>query len=233
MRTATIVAALMGLFLAAYCPAEPADLTGRITADVEAEKLTVGDPFKYIVTLTVPAGATADLPGQKADFSPFETRDYHTNDTRTDGGKRKIELIYELVGFQVGERQIDDFSILVTVQDGDKTIEQTYSAPPVKVVINSVLPQDAQELKPIYGPVMLLPPWFRWIKPALIALGILALIIVAVWWWRRRLRDEAPEAAPLSFHEQALADLKTLEHDNPLNDRDFKRYYSRLGDILR
>ncbi|MFO7945236.1 MAG: hypothetical protein R6V19_00255, partial [Armatimonadota bacterium] len=63
--------------------------------------------------------------------------------------------------------------------------------------------------------------------------GILALIIVAVWWWRRRLRDEAPEAAPLSFHEQALADLKTLEHDNPLNDRDFKRYYSRLGDILR
>ncbi|MFP3903884.1 MAG: hypothetical protein ACLFWB_06530, partial [Armatimonadota bacterium] len=233
MSAAIIIAILAGLHVVC-CAAEPADLSGAITARAEAEKLTVGDPFPYIVTLTVPAGANVDLPGADADFSPFEIRDYHSRTTETDDGKQQITLIYELVGFEVGERQIDDFSIPVSVRDGDETIEQQYTAPPVKIVIHSVLPKNARELKPIYGPLMLLPPWFRWIKPALIILALLAAIAAVVWWWRRRSSlQDALEAVPLTFHEQALAELDSLRDDNPLDDGNFKGYYAALGDILR
>lgn len=227
--------AIVLLLVAVVPPMATAEgIQGSISARAKGEKLTVGDPFWYIVEITAPAKATLDLPGPDTEIGPFEIRDYDQERSVAEDGTQRITLRYQLVDFQVGEKQIADFAVPVhTKVDGERVTEE-YLAPPVKVTINSVLPKDAKNLKPIYGPIMLLPSWYRYVKPAAIGLLILAALITGIVLWRRRLGEDEEAAEPtLNFHEQALADLEALYSSGALEDGDFKAYYSALGDILR
>lgn len=209
-------------------------IEGSITARVEGENLTVGDPFWYIAEITAPETGSVQLPGTDTQIGPFEIRDYDEKRTVTEQGTQKITLRYQLVDFEVGEKQIADFSVPVEGQVDGETVTEEYLAPPVKVTINSVLPKDAKKLKPIYGPIMLLPSWYRYVKPALIGLLVLAALLVGIVLWRRRF-GQVPEAEEpaLNFHEHALADLEALANGDALQRGDFKTYYSDLGDTLR
>lgn len=217
------------------CHALSADgMLGSIEAVTDAQVLTVGDPFWYSVTLRLPADSRPSLPGLDAEFSGFEVRDYEEETTSLANGQQQVALRYQLVSFTVGEKQIADFQIEAERELDGETDTEKYVAPPVKVSVESVLPPEGGEPKPIYGPVFLAPWWYSWLKPTGIALAALVALLVVVWLLHRRARCKA--AAPeteLTPHEVACLALHTLGEMRLIAAGNLNTFYSELGDIMR
>ena len=206
---------------------------GAINATVDKPKVTVGDPFVYTVTLTIPRDAQADLPGDKAKFARLEVRDYQPTQQALPDGTQQIVLKYTLVSFDVGVAEMKDFRVKVT--GSDKKVD-TYLAPPLEVEVASVLPKQGQvEPKGFYGPVMLKSPWSEWLLAGLIALAILAAAGLVVWLLLRRRARKAEEEVVevLAPDAAALRALRRLEQDKAAAAGDWLSFYCRLGEIMR
>jgi len=211
-----------------------ADTAGNIDAAIDAQQLTVGDPFWYTVKLVMPGDSKAELPGNDVKLGQFEIRDFDQDTSSLPDGRQQITLRYQLVGFKVGESEIAGFEVKARrTKDGKEKIDR-YVAPPVKVTIASVLPPQGGEMKPIYGPIFLMPWWHAWIKPALIALAALAVLVLGVWIWsRKRSRVTTETAVQVTFQEAAYGALVALRDSKLIAAGRFKQFYSELGDILR
>jgi hypothetical protein len=213
--------------------AVPLGAAGGLTATVDKTRVTVGEPFAYTVTLTLPEGAQAKLPGEKAKFKGLEVRGYQPVETVGTPPQRQTVLRYTLVSFDVGKAAIKDFKVPVTQADGSR---KEYLAPPVEVEVASVLPAEGQvEPKGYYDPVMLPGGWLNWLLWGLLGLLVLALLI---WAWRRwrRKRQKAPQESPEVIRgpdETALAALQRLEEEGLVARGEMLAYYLRLGEVLR
>jgi hypothetical protein len=206
---------------------------GTIEATVDRDKLTVGDPFTYTVNMLLPAGAQAELPGDKAKFKGLEIRNYQPQEVPQQDGSRQIVLRYTLVCFEVGIAGIKDFRIPVRMPKGEP---EKWLAPPVEVKIESVLPQQGQvQPKGFAGPIMLASSWTQWLWAGLIALLVIAAIVVGIVLWRRR-RQARPAVAAERILEPdaaALHALGRLQQEELIQTEQFLPFYQRLDEILR
>ncbi|MGE5532614.1 MAG: hypothetical protein ACM3VW_10920, partial [Bacteroidota bacterium] len=187
----------------------------------------------YTVTLTIPQGATAKLPAEKAKFKLFEVRDYKPTQTTLQDGSQQIVLQYTLVCFDVGTQGIKDFKVPVTAPGAQP---ETYLAPPLDIKVASVLPAKGQaEPKGFYGPIKLRAWWADWLVPAAVALGIFALAALVIWFLRRRknqVAEEMPEVI-LEPDQAALVALDRLQGDDLIANGQFLAFYQRLDETLR
>lgn len=211
----------------------PGWAAGKITAALGKTEVTVGEPFPYTVVLTLPAGAVAELPAEKAKFGILEVRDYQPTEAPQADGSRVITLNYTLVAFDVGTHEIGDFRVPVTDAAGNKEV---YLAPPVSITVRSVLPQGGEvQPKGYYGPVMLKSVWTEWLVAGLIALALAAGALLAVWLIRRRrgaARAEVPEVV-LGPDDVALQALERLGQSGLVAQGKMLEFYLRLDEILR
>lgn len=224
--------AAMSLLLAVVA-AGPAWSVGSINAALDKAQVTVGEPFAYTVTLALPAGAQARLPGEQAKFGKLEVRDYQPTETPQPDGSRQAVLAYTLVAFDVGQQEINDFTVPVTDARGKA---EKYLAPPVTVTVKSVLPAkgDAQP-KGFYGPVTLKSPWAEWLVAAAVALLVIGVVVLVIWLLRRRKRPRKSVAVEeiLTPDEAALRALRRLAEDRVAASGDMLGFYLRLDEILR
>ncbi len=207
---------------------------GAIRASVDAQDLTVGDPFSYTIEWTLPADSEPEIPGNDVSFGDYEIRDYQQDKEALADGRQQIILRYQLVGFRVGENQIADFEVQAKrVVDG-KAQTDVYIAPPVTVTIKSVLPANDVQMKPIYGPMFLRPWWHSWVWPAVIAVGLLASLFMSIWLWSKRRKKTAAELElQLPPQQVAYRALQALRDGKLVSSGNFKAFYSELGDIMR
>lgn len=213
--------------------AAPLGAAEGLTATVDKTRVTVGEPFAYTVTLTLPDGAQVKLPGEKAKFKGLEVRGYQPVETVGAASQRQTVLRYTLVSFEVGKAGIKDFRVPVTKADGSR---EEYLAPPVEVEVASVLPAEGQvEPKGYYDPVMLPGGWLGWLLWGLLGLAVLAVLIWAWLRWRRK-RQKAPQESPDVIRgpdETALTALQRLEEEGLVARGEMLAYYLRLGEVLR
>jgi len=206
---------------------------GSIEATVDKQKVTVGEPFVYMVNMLVPQGARADLPGEKAKFKGLEVRNVQPQEIPQADGSLQIVLRYTLVCFDTGLAGIKDFRVPVRMPNGE---QEKWLAPPCEITIASVLPEQGQvQPKGFVGPIMLPSGWAQWLWAGLIALLIAGAVVAAVILWRRR-RQARPAVEPervLAPDEAALAALERLRADDLVATGDFPALYQRLDEILR
>jgi hypothetical protein len=219
--------------LVALVTASCAWSVGSINAVVDKPQVTVGEPFIYTVTLILPAGAQAKLPGEQVKLGKLEVRGYQPTETPQPDGSRQVVLAYTLVAFDVGQQEIGDFTVPVTDAQGKA---EKYLAPPVAVTVKSVLPAkgDAQP-KGFYGPVTLKSPWAEWLLAAAIALLVIGVVVLVVWLLRRRKRPRKTVTVEeiLPADEAALRALRRLAEDRVAASGDMLGFYLRLDEILR
>lgn len=222
--------------VAMFCASAYADSAslGGIKASADATHLTVGDLFWYTATVQLPADSRPVLPGADAEFPGFEVRDYQEETTTLPDGTQQIEIRYQLVTFTVGEKQIADFEVQAERTVDGQLRTDKYLAPPVKITVESVLPPQGAEPKPIYGPLFLAPWWYSWLKPLGIALAVLVVVVVTAWLWARRKRSAQGTAEiPLTPHEAACLALQKLGDSSLIASGQLKAFYSELSDIMR
>lgn len=172
------------------------------------ETVTVGDPFRVVVRVRAPRGATLEFAAVPDSGTGVEALDpVHVVPT-LDSTATEQTATYRLAAWDVGARAIRIPDVIVRDSLGVRRVAVGRT---LSVFVATVLPADSTERVP--RPPRALyefgPPWWWWALVALVALGVL----VAVWWlWRRRRQPvSAVRRSPRDEAEAAFGRVEALE----------------------
>ncbi len=210
---------LLALLLAAP-PAGAATLTTKVTPPA---KLTVGDRFDLVLTLSAPE--SSQVLGPLADslgvFLIAEARP--PAGPARGGGVHRLSL----AAFQAGRQRLPVFTFLVRTGSRVDTLRSDTGS----VVIASVLPKEMKDVHDLKPPEPFPNHWL-WAIPA--ALLLAAALVWAGWRLLRRLRRfRERAAAPLPPWDEALAALDAMPWQDWLAAGQVKRYYYALSQVLK
>jgi len=209
------------LVLAAPPAARPA-LTTRLAAPA---RLTVGDPFELVLTLS--RADSSQVIGPLADtlgvFLPAPRRGAPAGRA---GHGREIHRL-RLAAFRPGQHRLPVFTFLV--RSGARL--DTLRSDSLKVTVASVLPRDMKDIRDL-KPAEAFPDLRPWIALALLVLAA-ALAYAGSRLYRRLRRSREIAGSPLPPWEQALAELDRLPWREWLESGQVKRCHYALSQVLK
>jgi hypothetical protein len=203
--------------------------------EVEApEQLTVGDRFRYVITIEADSGTTVAVAPAGLPEVLSQTRRVETESRGLGGGRSELAVTLEVAAFLPGPLDLPPIKLRAR-SPGGATVD--IETPPSRVVIGSVLPADGtltpRDLKPQAAIDVGTPAA---LYAALVALTIALLLVVALVIWRmRRLATPAPVVvAPepaVAAEDRARAALD--EAAALLRRGEYDAYYSTIAVTVR
>jgi hypothetical protein len=233
LRLAALVAAMLPIRGLAQdtlppAPSTPPDSVPGISAmaGVAPDTVTVGDHFRGVVRVVVPAGATVEFP-EFGMIDPVEARGPVQVALDSAGG---WSATYPLVAWSTGDSMVAAISIGVRDSTGELEHYRVRMRLPV---VRSVLPADttlhvpkpAKAVIPIAAPA---PSPRGWIVPALLLGALLGLL---GWIVLRRRRQTV--LRPMDPREAALARLAEIEAAGHVGRGEVVAYHVRVSRVLR
>lgn len=221
-------------------PAQVADtafLTSRTGARVRAGTLVqpdtveVGDPFTFVVMVSVPANARVEWPTIADSAATVAMREpVRLVDEGTKLGTRQERAVYTLSAWDVGSLPIGMPDVVVRFDTATVRVPLRDA----RVFVRTVLPGDSTQHipKPARDLFPRVVPWWQQWWPALLVMAALALL---AWLWRRRRRQSAlrPAAAPLDPFARAQHEFDRLDRLGLADAGEAGRYVALAVDVLR
>lgn len=216
--------------LAVYVCASAADAQ-TVQTRISHDTIRVGDPFRAIVRIELPAGMEIMLPDSLTPTEDVENAGKVRMRRDSANGVVTVVAAYPLTAWRTGLLELPMF--MPWLRDAEGRKQMAVALPDINVV--SVLPADTAKIKPkppkdVLGPDRL---WWPWILLAV----VLALALAALyWWWRRRRRAHAAVEAPIPAimpRERALREIERIRKLGLVEQKEYKRYYSLLTDVVR
>lgn len=195
--------------------------------EVRPEKGTVGDVLTYRIYVRHRSDIGLEPPVVGNKLGPFEVLSSGMSQS-VSGDDRVYEFKYRIAVYNVGMFFVPSRNIVFHTSDGPVH----NPLPALPVLIQSVLPADASDIRPV-TPMMSLPvsrlPYFFFI-----AIPALVLVLTGVFLYGRRRRFVKPaEERSLTPYEEVCEGLKVLSGTRPEGPEGIAAYYDRLTDILR
>lgn len=194
---------------------------------VSPDTVTVGDPFRVVVRIRAPRGATIEFPQAPDSGTGVEALDPVSVVPSPDSSATEQTASYRMAAWDVGQRAIRFSDIVVRDSLGERRVAVGAD---VSIFVASVLPADSAQRvpKPARALYEFGPPWWWWGIVALVALGVLWL----VWrLWRRR-RPSAPVAVSTP-REDAEAAFARVEAMALLASGEPSLHVALMADVLR
>lgn len=214
------------LFVYLSSAARAQEIQTRISKDT----IRVGDPFRALVRIELPPGTDIVLPDSLTPTDDVENAGKVRMRRDSAGGVVTIAAAYPLTAWRTGPLELPVLSVTVRTPNGRQ--QRAITLPSVNVI--SVLPADttgikAKPPKDVLGPDRL---WWPWIVAALVLLALLAL---AYWWWRRRARNRSDDVIipTIMPRDRALEEIERIRKLGLIEQKEFKRYYTLVGEVLR
>ena len=205
-----------------------------IEATVDRDRITVGDPFLYRVTVKSPGDSAIEWPESGTPPAGFDLLSFeHAGPLSGPGGTNVDLLRYELTLYRTGEHSIPPFSLKCVLSDGTELSAES-EAIPVSVI--SVIEDDAADIRDLKSPVDIPAgaPWYFWLIAGLVLLAVAAAVFLYI---RRRRNREDPQGTVPAIkrppEEIALEELEQLALKEWLVQGRVKAHYSALSEILR
>jgi hypothetical protein len=192
---------------------------------VSPDSVTVGDPFRIVVRIRAPRGATIEFPSLPDSSTGVEALDPVQVAIGQDTTVVEQTATYRVAAWDVGVLPIRFPDILV--READRT--RRVSVGSARVVVASVLPADST-LRVPKPPRALLEfglPWWLWL---LVALVVAALFAPVVWLYKRRQR--ARRAAPDPY-EEAVREFARIEELGLIGAGERGHYVAVVTDVMR
>ena len=186
---------------------------------------SVADSGEFTIIESFPADALPVVPGE----SPGQQADPKVPADQS-GVRSTASMVVTL--YKLGEFQFPALQFALIDPSGQ---ERMVESPPVTIQIESVLTEADSELKNLKTQAEIVEPvsWLLWS-----AVGILALILVALAWWlwqRGRRREElpSPRQPGLDPFAAAEAEIRDLLGRGLLEKGFVKQFYVSLSEIVR
>jgi len=197
----------------------------ELKAAVDTTSIRIGEQLNY--TLQIKADSTAQVlfPEQPI-FAPFELLEESPIDTLRAQSHYLYTKKYALIQFDSGNYFLPQLQVLV---DGFSKIADLI---PIRVnpVVVDTTKQNLFDIKPLteveknYDSLISRILWG-------LVIGLVCIGIMYTYLFQKRKKElRAQELPPF---ERAIEELKALESENLSEQEEFKRYYSRLTDVVR
>jgi Mg2+ and Co2+ transporter CorA len=197
----------------------------ELKAAVDTTSIRIGEQLNY--TLQIKADSTAQVlfPEQPI-FAPFELLEESPIDTLRAQSHYLYTKKYMLIQFDSGNYFLPQQQVLV---DGFSKIADLI---PIRVnpVVVDTTKQNLFDIKPLteveknYDALISRILWG-------LVIGLVCIGIMYTYLFQKRKKElRAQELPPF---ERAIEELKALESENLSEQEEFKRYYSRLTDVVR
>lgn len=203
-----------------------------LASSVDKSRITIGDLIHYTVTVTYQKDVTVKSPGPGANLGGFEIREYSVSDPQEKKGWITQKYVYTISTFFTGEFEIAPLTIQYRLPTD--TVFQNLSTSPIRIVVESVKPSMAGDIRDIKPPVDIPKNW--WLFFLRIGIGLLfcgavigGIFLYRHWKGRRGilLAREAPLKPP---HEIALEALDQLKNSDK---KDIQSFFVELSEIIR
>lgn len=212
----------------------PASRTGsRVRAGslVQPDTVEVGDPFTFVVTVSVPAGARVEWPAIADSAAVVAMREpAKITDDGTRLGERRERAVYTLSAWDVGSVPIGMPEVVVRF---DSSVVRVPLGD-ARIFVRTVLPGDSTQHipKPARDLFPRVVPWWQQWWPALLVLAAMALLW---WYWRRRTRAAVarPAAVALDPFARAQHEFDRLDRLGLADAGEAGRYVALAIDVLR
>ncbi len=206
-----------------------------VSSAVDKARITIGDLITYTVTVVHDEDVTVELPGLGANLGGFEIRDYAAHDPVKRDGQIVSSAAYVISTFMTGEFEIPPLTVLYTTP-GD-TLSSALRTEPIQIVVESVKPSEAGDIRDIKPPVEIPRNWLPLIRWIVFAVVALTLTVAGIILYRRKKAGkgllpvrQAPSRPP---HELALEALDRLKASDLLARGEIKMFYINLSEIIR
>lgn len=227
-RFARLAVVGMALMLATF----PSALVGqsRITSDVDATLLTIGDRVTLTVSVEHDAQGVVEWP-DSSQFAPFELLEVRAAEPEAHAGRTTSTASFELAAFELGDLEVPSVEIRVRGPADDL---ETLRTDRFGVEVVSVGLDDG-DIRDIRGPLAIS---MGALQVALWALGLVVLVAGAFAAFRKlrsrpTIPDPRPQPTRRSPHDIALGALARLEASSLLEKGEIKRFHVEVSEILR
>lgn len=203
------LALLLALQVGARQPATVRDPSLAVQRGVviAPDSVTVGEPFRVVLRLRAPLGASIEFPAGPDSAAKVEALDPRLVRDNHDSTSVDQSATYRLAAWDIGAQPLDFGEAIVRVGDRERRV----SFSELRVFVRTVLPADTalRVPKPARPLMELGRPWWIWLIAALAAIGLIGLFI---WWWRRRRRrtDDAPDRDAYEVAEERFERVERL-----------------------
>ncbi|MFQ5738413.1 MAG: hypothetical protein ACE5JX_05330 [Acidobacteriota bacterium] len=206
-----------------------------VSSGVDRDRITVGDLIQYTVTVVSDPDIQVKLPGPVEKLGDFEVRNYQLAEPEKKEGKVISKVGYTLSIFSTGAFKIPPLTI--DFHSNDEPSFRSLTTEEVPILVKSVKPADAKDIRDIKPPVEVLAGWWSLWPWFALAAGLVGLGAM-LWFWKRRPgKPPRPSAAPqpnlLPPEEEALRALRRLRESGWLEEGRIKLYYVEISQIIR
>ncbi len=215
--------------------AQAGDAPVSISSSVDKSRVTIGDLITYTVSVVHDEDVTVEMPGLGANLGGFEIRDYETAEPKKKDGMIVTEVDYTISTFFTGEFEIPPLTI--TYYTAEDSTAFHLSSEPIHIVVESVKPSEAGDIRDIKPPVEIARNLWALIRWFVLGGGIVLLVLVAYIVYRRKkqgkgLLPSKPEVKRPP-HEVAYEALDRLKASDILEKGEIKTFYIRVSEIIR
>ncbi len=212
---------------------------GVIVVDsrVQPDRATLGQYISFEVVIKHTMDIQVSVPTPGIEYGGLELIDYAVPDPvdvidPVLGNIIEERAMYTVAAYDTGMFTIPPVEVLFHAGTGE---DQSIVTNPVQVIIESILPTDAQDILDIKEPILIVQNIFL-----LLLIGIVIGLIIAYLIYRRY-RKKKQKKEPLFWdrkphlppHEEAIAALQELKESLLLKQGKVKEYYTALSDIER
>jgi hypothetical protein len=205
-----------------------------INVTVDKQEITAGDVIEYNLTVKSDKSVKPAFPEKGLNVAPFELLDFSKSESEEEG------MIVRNYKYKISIYETGDFELLPVVFkyiiNGKEESKKTEKA--IKIKVKSVLPADANDIKPIKAPQEFKTPVpYRFLyMVALIIMALLILTLLSYFLYRKYFLKKPCEAQSLPLllpDEEAHKSLDELLKLNLLHEGKIKDFYITLSDIIR
>ena len=199
--------------------------SAELRVAVDTTTVKIGEQLNYTIQVKADSTAQVSFPEQPI-FAPFELLDESPIDTLRAQSHFLYTKKYALIQFDTGNYFLPQQQVLV---DGFSKIADLISIRVDPVVVDTTK-QKLYDIKPLtqvkknYDALI---AQFLWG----LALGLILIGVLYTYLFQKRKKElRARELPPF---ERAIEELRALESEILSEQEEFKRYYSRLTDVVR
>ena len=205
-----------------------------ISVAVDKQEITPGDVIEYTLTVKSDKSVKPAFPEKGLKVAPFELLDFSKSESEEEGMIVR-NYKYKISIYETGDFELPPvvFKYIINGKEESKSTEKA-----IKIKVKSVLPADANDIKPIKAPQEFKTPVpYRFLYMAgLIILIVLVLTLLSYFLYRKYFlkKSHKEEILPLlPPEEEAHKSIDELVKLNLLQEGKIKDFYITLSDIVR
>jgi len=214
------------LFLLLILLSARAEAETIVTASIDRDTITVGDPIRLTVRLEAQAGENAALPVIDDErIAPFEILEVSPIQEETAGGVRRVSRAYRITAFRTGAHEIPSF----------RSDAGGEASAPIPVAVLSIGIDPSGEIRDVKPPIAFGRGPLVYVLPALLLL-LAAAAALFVLRLRKRKKIPAPVLGPVDLrpaHVIAAERIGRLESEHAASAGVPRAFYFKLSSIVR